>query len=75
MSCLEDLQPNATVRGILPDSLVTVVHVEKLDADGLKYKRFGNVIELQKEICAALVKLFKEQFGISPSSDEDDIAR
>ena len=22
----------------------------ELDADGLKYKRFGNVIELQKEV-------------------------
>ncbi len=28
MSKLEDLTPNAAVRGILPDSLVTVVHVE-----------------------------------------------
>lgn len=49
--------------------------LQELDADGLKYKRFGNVIELQKEVRAALVKLLKEQFGISPSSDEDDIAK
>lgn len=49
--------------------------LEELDADGLKYKRFGNVIELQKEVRAALVKLLKEQFRISPSSDENDIAR
>jgi len=28
MSQLEDLQPNAAVRGILPDSLVTVVSVQ-----------------------------------------------
>jgi len=49
--------------------------LEELDADGLKYKRFGNVIELQKEVRAALAKLLKEQFEISPSSDEDDIAK
>jgi hypothetical protein len=28
MSTLEDLQPNTAVRGILPDSLVTVVSVQ-----------------------------------------------
>jgi predicted HTH transcriptional regulator len=37
----------------------------ELDADGPKYKRFGNVIELQKEVRAALVKLLKDRFGIS----------
>lgn len=47
----------------------------ELDADGFKYKRFGNVIELQKEVRAALVKLLKDWFGIIPSSDEDQIAR
>ena len=47
----------------------------ELDADGFKYKRFGNVIELQKEVRAALVKLLKDRFGITPSSDEDQIAR
>lgn len=46
----------------------------EIDADGPKYKRFGNVIELQKEVRAALVKLLADQFGISPSSDEDKIA-
>lgn len=46
----------------------------ELDADGPKYKRFGNVIELQKEVRAALVKLLKDQFGISPTSDENQIA-
>ncbi|PKN28379.1 MAG: ATP-dependent DNA helicase [Deltaproteobacteria bacterium HGW-Deltaproteobacteria-21] len=48
--------------------------LEELDADGLKYKRFGNIIELQKEVRAGLVKLLKNQFGIAPSSDEDEIA-
>ncbi|MCU0772314.1 MAG: helix-turn-helix domain-containing protein [Verrucomicrobia bacterium] len=49
--------------------------LKELDADGPKYKRFGNVIELQKEVRAALVKLLKDQFGISPSSDENEIAQ
>ena len=48
--------------------------LEELDGDGPKYKRFGNVIELQKEVRTALVKLLKEQFGITPSSDENEIA-
>jgi predicted HTH transcriptional regulator len=46
----------------------------ELDADGPKYKRFGNVIELQKEVRAALVKLLSDKFGIAPTSDEDKIA-
>jgi len=47
----------------------------ELDKDGPKYKRFGNVIELQKEVRAALVKLLGDRFGIAPSSDEDEIAQ
>lgn len=46
----------------------------ELDADGFKYKRFGNVIELQKEVRAALVKLLQERFSIEPTSDENEIA-
>jgi len=46
----------------------------ELDADGPKYKRFGNVIDLQKEVRAALVKLLKDRFGIAPTSDENQIA-
>ena len=53
----------------------TEAFLEELDDDGPKYKRFGNVIELQKEVRAALVKLLKEQFGITPSSDENEIAQ
>jgi predicted HTH transcriptional regulator len=49
--------------------------LQELDADGPKYKRFGNVIELQKEVRAALVKLLKDRFNISPSSDENEIAQ
>jgi ATP-dependent DNA helicase RecG len=49
--------------------------LHELDSDGLKYKRFGNVIELQKEVRAALAELLKDQFGIAPSSDENEIAK
>jgi predicted HTH transcriptional regulator len=49
--------------------------LKELDADGPKYKRFGNVIELQKEVRAALVRLLDEKFGIIPSSDENEIAQ
>jgi predicted HTH transcriptional regulator len=53
----------------------TELLLKELDDDGPKYKRFGNVIELQKEVRAALVKLLKEQFGITPSSDENETAQ
>ncbi|MBM4084362.1 MAG: DUF4062 domain-containing protein, partial [Planctomycetes bacterium] len=46
----------------------------ELSQDGFKYKRFGNVIDLQKEVRAALVKLLGEQFGIEPTTDENEIA-
>ena len=46
----------------------------ELEKDGLKYKRFGNVIELQKEVRAALVKLLRERYAIAPTTDENEIA-
>jgi predicted HTH transcriptional regulator len=52
----------------------TVSLLAELDADGPKYKRFGNVIELQKEVRAALVKLLLNRFGIAPTTDENEIA-
>jgi predicted HTH transcriptional regulator len=52
----------------------TAAFLEEIEADGFKYKRFGNVIELQKEVRAALVKLLRDRFGIAPSSDENEIA-
>lgn len=33
---LEDLKPNATIRGILPDSLVTVINVQWFGSDALE---------------------------------------
>jgi hypothetical protein len=43
MSRLEDLQPNAAVRGILPDALVTVVSVQWFGSEELEltYKKRG----------------------------------
>lgn len=52
----------------------TAAFLEEIDTDGYKYKRFGNVIELQKEVRAALVKLLRDRFGIAPTSDENEIA-
>lgn len=48
--------------------------LKELETDGFKYKRFGNVIELQKEVREAIVKLLKDQFGIAPTIDENVIA-
>ena len=53
----------------------TLALLAELDADGPKYKRFGNVIELQKEVRAALLKLLNDCFGIAPTSDENAIAQ
>lgn len=53
----------------------TEAFLEELEADGFKYKRFGNIIDLQKEVRAALVKLLKDRFGIAPSTDENEIAQ
>jgi hypothetical protein len=36
MSTLEELLPNASVRGILPDSLITVVNVQRFGSDALE---------------------------------------
>jgi ATP-dependent DNA helicase RecG len=52
----------------------TAALLAELEADGPKYKRFGNVIELQKEVRAALVKLLQERFGLAPTGDENEIA-
>ena len=52
----------------------TEVFLKEIEVDGFKYKRFGNVIELQKEVRAALVRLLVDRFGIEPTSDENQIA-
>ncbi|WP_410509961.1 helix-turn-helix domain-containing protein [Methanosarcina hadiensis] len=53
----------------------TGAFLRELEDDGFKYKRFGNVIELQKKVREALVKLLKDRFGIAPTSDENTIAK
>lgn len=47
----------------------------ELETDGPTYKRFGNVVELQKEVRAALAQLLQDRFGIAPTSDENTIAQ
>src|SRR5262245_2406251 len=49
MSTLEDLQPNAAVRGILPDALVTVVSVQWFGSEALEltYKDPGGRVANQ----------------------------
>ncbi len=53
----------------------TAEFLKEVDADGFKYKRFGNIIELQKEVRAALVKLLRERFGFTPTTNENEIAQ
>lgn len=48
--------------------------LDELSHDGPKYKRFSNVIELQREVRAALVNLLRDHFGITPTSDENETA-
>jgi predicted HTH transcriptional regulator len=52
----------------------TAALLDELDADGFKYKRFENVIDLQREVRAAMVKLLRDRFGLAPTSDENEIA-
>lgn len=53
----------------------TAALIKEIEADGLKYKRFANIVELQKEVRAALVKLLSKEFGAAPTSDENETAR
>lgn len=48
--------------------------LKEIRVDKLKYKRFANYRELQTELRAALVKQLKADQGVSPTSDEDEIA-
>jgi predicted HTH transcriptional regulator len=49
--------------------------LRELGTDGFKYKRVDDVVELQREVRAALVSLLTRFFGVAPSSDEDRIAQ
>ena len=48
--------------------------IKEIAKDGLKYKRFGNLLQLLKEVRASLLKILKERFSIEPTSDENEIA-
>jgi ATP-dependent DNA helicase RecG len=48
--------------------------INEIRADKLKYKRFGNILELQREVRAALLKLLKDRYNLVPSSEEQTIA-
>ena len=52
----------------------TADFIKEIGKDGIKYKRFGNLLELLKEVRASLLKILKEQFSIEPTSDENKIA-
>ena len=43
--------------------------LKEVKADGIKYKRFDNYRDLQKEVRAALTKLLKIQHGLQPTLD------
>jgi ATP-dependent DNA helicase RecG len=48
--------------------------LSEIRADDLKYKRFGNILELQRELRASLLKLLKERFGVTPSAEQETIS-
>jgi ATP-dependent DNA helicase RecG len=52
----------------------TADFIKEIAKDGLKYKRFGNLLELLKEVRASLLKILKDRFSIEPTSDENEIA-
>jgi predicted HTH transcriptional regulator len=58
----------------LPREAGTSELLREISADGFKYKRFGNILELQQEVRAALLKVLKDRFAIEPTSDENEIA-
>ena len=47
---------------------------QEIKKDGIKYKRFGNIFELQKEARCSLVEFLKQRFNIIPSPADDKIA-
>lgn len=60
--------------GSLTRETGTADFIKEISKDGIKYKPFGNLLELLKEVRAALLKILKERFSIEPTSDENEIA-
>jgi predicted HTH transcriptional regulator len=58
----------------LPREPGTADFLAEIAADGFKYKRFGNLLELLNEARSALVRILTERFAVGPTSDEDEIA-
>ena len=52
----------------------TLTLLKEIQGDGLKYKRFEDYRQLQSEVRASLLSLLREERGIEPSSDENEIA-
>ncbi|MCJ7804105.1 MAG: DUF4062 domain-containing protein [Desulfobacterales bacterium] len=52
----------------------TTRFLQEIQKDGFKYKRFGNFLELQRDVRASLLRLLKQEYGVEPSSDENEIA-
>jgi len=52
----------------------TRIFLQEIQRDEFKYKRFGNFLELQHEVRASLLRLLKREYGVEPSSDENEIA-
>ena len=48
--------------------------LDEIVDDGLKYKRFNNLVEFQKEVRASLVKLLKDNYNIVPTNEENIVA-
>jgi ATP-dependent DNA helicase RecG len=48
--------------------------IEEIRTDDFKYKRFGNILNLQHEVRISLLKLLKDRFDISPTADQETIA-
>jgi ATP-dependent DNA helicase RecG len=48
--------------------------LEELKKDDIKYKRFDDIISLQKEVRAALVKHLADVYHVQPSPAEDETA-
>jgi predicted HTH transcriptional regulator len=48
--------------------------IEEIRTDDFKYKRFGNILNLQHEVRNSLLKLLKDRFDISPTADQETIS-
>lgn len=49
--------------------------LREIESDGPKYKRFGNVVDLRREVRGSLVQVLESRFGLSPRSDENQVAK